>query len=222
VPLLDHFHPPLCLERTWEGIHNTWAVTMATQLNQDQLPPDYVALPFVAAADRNAQAQESWVSSRQASREIASSWQNDCSVYVLHQARGQQLRAVIELVSPSNKEKENDRRVFAGKCLAYLQQGVSVILVDVVTGLAADLHTHIAELLGVVEGMEWQSPSGLYALAYRPVHTDQGEQVDTWQEVLNIGSELPTLPLWLNAELCLPLRLEESYRATCIGLRIRI
>lgn len=47
MPLLDHFHPPLSVTRPWEGIHSTWASTMATQLNQDQLPADYVAMPLV-------------------------------------------------------------------------------------------------------------------------------------------------------------------------------
>jgi hypothetical protein len=30
------------------------------------------------------------------------------------------------------------------------------------------------------------------------------------------------LPLWLEDELCVPLRLEESYPATCTSLRIRV
>ena len=44
MPLLDHFHPPLSVDRPWEGIHSAWATTIATQLNQDHLPPDYFAI----------------------------------------------------------------------------------------------------------------------------------------------------------------------------------
>ena len=33
---------------------------------------------------------------------------------------------------------------------------------------------------------------------------------------------LPTMPLWLNEELRLPLMLEESYRTTRAALRIRV
>ena len=47
MPLLDHFHPPLSVERPWEGMHSTWASTIATQLNQDQLPEEYFAMPLV-------------------------------------------------------------------------------------------------------------------------------------------------------------------------------
>ena len=45
--LLDHFHPPLSVERPWEGLHSTWVAAMATQLNQDQLPEEYFAMPLV-------------------------------------------------------------------------------------------------------------------------------------------------------------------------------
>ena len=47
MPLLDHFHPPLSVERPWAGMHSTWASTMAIQLNQDQLPAEYFAMPLV-------------------------------------------------------------------------------------------------------------------------------------------------------------------------------
>ena len=47
MPLLDHFHLPLSIERPWEGIHSTWASTIATQLNQDQLPAEYFAMPLI-------------------------------------------------------------------------------------------------------------------------------------------------------------------------------
>jgi hypothetical protein len=38
--------------------------------------------------------------------------------------------------------------------------------------------------------------------------------------VLRLGQTLPVLPLWLRPDLCLPLRVEETYRTTCEGLRI--
>src|ERR1700722_689363 len=52
MPLLDHFHPPLSVERPWEGIHSAWASTIAAQLNDDQLPPDYFAMPLVTVGGR--------------------------------------------------------------------------------------------------------------------------------------------------------------------------
>jgi hypothetical protein len=46
--------------------------------------------------------------------------------------------------------------------------------------------------------------------------------LQTWRESLALGGVLPTLPLLLEPDLSEPLRLEESYRATCVSLRIRI
>ena len=39
-------------------------------------------------------------------------------------------------------------------------------------------------------------------------------------ERLAIGKNLPVMPLWLTLDLCVPLRLEESYGSTCRSLRI--
>ena len=43
-----------------------------------------------------------------------------------------------------------------------------------------------------------------------------------WIEELGIAAPLPTLPLWLSAELALPLNLDETYRAACTARRIEL
>jgi hypothetical protein len=65
-------------------------------------------------------------------------------------------------------------------------------------------------------------PSKLYAVAYRPTQSADVQRLEVWPEALTIGTTLPTMPLWLSDELCLPLALEESYRATCAALRIHM
>ena len=47
-------------------------------------------------------------------------------------------------------------------------------------------------------------------------------QLLAWPTVLTIGQPLPTLPLWLGADLAVPLDLELSYTAACVDLRIRV
>ena len=42
MPLLDHFHPPLSVQRHWHSFHNAWATFIASQLNQ-RLPAGYFA-----------------------------------------------------------------------------------------------------------------------------------------------------------------------------------
>jgi hypothetical protein len=241
MPLLDHFHPPLSVERPWEGIHGAWASTIAARLNEDQLPPDYFAMPLITIGGRvevdvgtfqssdpadpgnGAVATAVWAPPRPSLTAAVEFIDPDAyEVQVLQQIGGPKLRAAIELVSPANKDRPGHRQAFAVKCAAHLQKGVSVIIIDIVTDRTANLHAELTHVLGRVEALAWQSPANLYAVAYRPHWTTEGGRIDAWPEALVVGEALPTLPLWLDEELCLPLKLEESYRATCASLRIRI
>jgi len=50
---------------------------------------------------------------------------------------GARLVAAIELVSPSNKDRLAHRQAFAVKCASYLCQGISLILIDIVSSRKA-------------------------------------------------------------------------------------
>jgi hypothetical protein len=241
MPLLDHFHPPLSLERPWEGIHSAWASVIAARLNDDQLPPDNFAMPLVSVGGRvemdvgtfqsdtpdipgnGAVATAVWAPPRPLlTAEVDFLAPDVYEVQVLQQMGGPKLRAAIELVSPANKDRPGHRQAFAVKCASYLQRGVSVIVIDIVTERTANLHTELTRVLGKADTLAWQSASELYAVAYRPIRAENQGYIEAWPEALTVGQALPTLPLWLAEELCLPLPLEESYRATCASLRIRI
>jgi hypothetical protein len=139
------------------------------------------------------------------------------------------LVAAIELVSEANKDRPSHRRTFATKCASYLQRGVSVVVIDVVTSQAANLHAELIELLHLTDAFEWVSPSGLSAVCYRVVQGTQkvglavgnGQiRLDVWPHPLAVGAELPTVPLWLAADLAVPLELELTYAAACKSLRL--
>jgi hypothetical protein len=97
---------------------------------------------------------------------------------------------------------------------------VSVVVVDPVTERQANLHAELMSLLQPVGGLAWQSPTGLSAVAYLLAPGAEGFDLQVWPEELTLGRALPTLPLWLEEELCLPLPLERSYQATCELLRV--
>src|SRR5262249_39427121 len=132
-----------------------------------------------------------------------------------------ELRAAIELVSPANKDRPETRRTFAAKCAGYLRLGLGLLIVDVVTARSANLHK---ELFGIMEVKTrrpvGKSPTGLYAVAYRPVPVLKKPRVEVWPEALALGKALPEMPLWLRIDLCVPVRLEESYLNTCRSMRI--
>jgi hypothetical protein len=220
MPLLDHFRQPLATDRPWDGFFVTWAATLATLLNQRHLPGDYFAIPQTKLGDSGLAAV---VSAPRASLPRATVDYLDQDIFevrIHQQLGGPQLRAAIELVSPANKDRPGHRHAFAVKCASYLQQGVSVVVVDVVTERQANLHMEILEVLELAAELPWSSPSRLYAVAYRTAVSPGHQQLEAWPEPLALGAALPTLPLWLEPDLPLPLRLEESYAATCAALRI--
>jgi hypothetical protein len=242
MPLLDHFHPPLHGPRRWEGFHHAWATFIAQQLNQQTLPEGYFAESEIslgaefeidvaalrgqntppATDDTATTATAVWSPPQPAlTADVSFAQLDSYEIKVYQDLGGAELRGAIELVSPANKDRPGSRRTFAAECAGYIRHGIGLVVIDVVTARSADLH---AELMDVLEATTrpavWKSPTGLYAVAYRPVTLLNAPRLEAWPEALSVGQALPTLPLWLAPDLCVPLRLEESYLATCQSLRI--
>ena len=131
------------------------------------------------------------------------------------------LAAAVELLSPRNKDRPAARQAFAVKCVGYLQQGSSVVVVDTVTTRRADLNSTILSLLGVDIGAAALPLASLSAVSYRAVGRDEeAQELQLWPESLALAQRLPTLPLWIAPDFSVPLDLEASYQMTCADLRI--
>jgi hypothetical protein len=238
MPLLDHFHPPLHGPRRWEGFHHAWATFIAQQLNQETLPDDYYAESEICVGPELEidVATMALTPSGGSKESITAVWSpprpkiavkvdfahlDSYEIRVYQDLGGAQLRGAIELVSPANKDRAGSRRTFAAKCAGYLRHGIGVVIVDVVTVRAANLHAELFDVLQV-KGRKgaWESATGLSVVAYRAVTVRKHPRVEVWPSPLTLGESLPTVPLWLALDLCVPLRLEESYLATCRSLRI--
>jgi hypothetical protein len=239
MPLLDHFHSSWKAEWPSEGVHSAWATDIAYLLNKDLLPEDYHAIPLVTVGGRvevdvatlrsegvtesgsGGVATAIWAPP-QPSKTLAVDFleREAVEVQVIQRLGGAHLRAAVELLSPANKDRPRNRRHFALKCASYLEDGVSVVLIDVVTERLANLHAELLQALEATAEPAWQSPTNLYAVSYRRVLNEGRHYLEIWHEPLTLGSPLPTMPLWLDVDLCVPLRLEESYQATCEKLRI--
>src|SRR5439155_25424907 len=85
------------------------------------------------------------------------------------------LAAAVELLSPRNKDRPQARQAFAVKCVGYLQQGSSVVVVDTVTTRRADLNAAILSLLAVDTAAP-VTPSSLSAVSYRAVGREEETQ----------------------------------------------
>lgn len=221
MPLLDHSHPPLSETRKWEGFHSQWASSLAAQLNAGQLPPRHFAEPHVTygrvevdvatsqlsgngAASGAAPAASSGVATLAAwawappapSLEMAAVFTAEFTVLVISTEAGSTLVGAIELVSPSSKSRPSARRAFAIKCLNYINSGIGLIVVDIVTERLANLHDEMAELI-VGDAPRFPGAPSIYAAAYRPFRRGDENSVSIWPVPLAVGEALPALPLWL-------------------------
>jgi len=197
MPLHDHFQPPLSLRRHWHAFHNAWSTYIASHLNE-RLPEGYFAEANV-----------------QFGVEI-----DVVEVQVFDCEGGPTLAGAIEQVSPGNKDRPAERDAFVSKCAAYLQQGVGLIVVDVVTSRRADLHHQLLSRLG--SPSDAPPDADLYLAAYRPVERREQPHLDIWHEPLAVGRPLTTMPLWLRGGLCLPVDFEATYHRTCREQRILV
>src|SRR5207244_6651122 len=91
--------------------------------------------------------------------------QDVCEVRVYDAERGMRLVGAIELVSPGNKDRPEARQAFVAKCAAYLQEQVSLIVVDIVTSRSANLHAELLAVLG--HPQQNGDRDALYSVVYR-------------------------------------------------------
>jgi hypothetical protein len=139
---------------------------------------------------------------------------DDLEVRVLDERDDARLVAVVELVSPRNKDHPDARSGFAAKCAAYLQRGIGVVVADIVTTRQANMHNELIAVLRLDETFRQGEDVSLAALAYRPAHRGGQNQVDVWAVSLRVGGTLPVLPLTLRGAGPIPLDLEASYTET--------
>jgi hypothetical protein len=233
MPLLDHFHPPLTPLFSWESFHAVWAGSIMTHLNRI-LPKRYVAQTQTHLGSHIEADVQEWEQGRDLAEEESSNgpsgavavqpwappapplvlpglFPDDFEVPILDTRGGASLVAVVELVSPGNKDRADSRRAFAAKSATYLHRGIGLVVVDVVTERRANLHNTLMELMGLDSRFQMSPDASLYAVAYRPIRRHENNQVDVWPVPLSQGEALPLLPLALKGATTIPLDLEATY-----------
>lgn len=239
MPLRDHFRPPVTDIASWEELHGAWPGTIAVRLNSI-LPPDYrsgvrvllgsaVELDVAAFETRDSgkpgppshafdQALAWKASSPTVLLETEELTPPEYEVRVYDMRHSRRLVAVVEIVSPRNKDRPEARDAFVSKCHALLQQEVCVAIVDPVTERSANLYAELAARIGARPPAT--ADRSIYAASCRAHWSGRRYQVEGWEHALAVGSPLPTLPLWISETYYVPLELERTYEETCKGLRI--
>jgi hypothetical protein len=240
MPLLDHFHPPLD-RRGWESFHLSWADHLTGHFNMRPNRYGFLAeadvhIGITVCADVAAFEEDAPSGERPNGAVATEVWApphpplvvpvdftklETFEIRIYDEQRARTLVAAVELVSPGNKDRPDNRRAFLDKCAAYLREGVSVVIVDIVTARRHNFHAALMELFNVGETAMRAVTSDLYAVAYRVHLVGQRTQLEAWTEALTLGAPLPTMPLWLTESLCVPLELEAGYQTACKYAGIR-
>jgi hypothetical protein len=236
MPLLDHFQPPLYPRRAWESFHARFTNSLADQLNE-VLPRRYFAEVQIhlgsqveadvaefespepsdetdAPGGSGAVAIKAWAPPA-APLVMPAVFPDDLEVLVRDERDDARLVAVVELVSPRNKDRPESRLGFAAKSAAYLERGIGLVIIDVVTGRRFNLHNELIQILAIDSAFKMPEDMALYSVAYRPVRRGELDQIDAWPVVLELGEPLPVLPPALRGAGVIPLDPDAAYDDAC-------
>jgi len=243
MPLRDHFRPPVDNVTSWEQFHGQWPAVIVQHLRK-KLPAGYIAGPRVhfgsyveidVAAFENQESSWSPAPDERNGGVATAVWappqpsvvvettlpdNDEFEVRIYDAERGRRLVAAIEIVSPANKDRPEHRNVFIAKCTAFLQKGVAVSIVDLVTVRHFNLYAELLAFIGHNDPTLGEELPNLYAASCRWVEKGKRKLLQTWSYILAVGQPLPTLPLWLAEDLVVPLDLEQSYEQACHDLWI--
>ncbi len=240
MPLRDHFRPPVSKRTSWEAFHGMWPGEIVRQLRRT-LPPGFIAGPSVhlgtfyeidistyesddapALSGWKGDAAAQWAATDPSvAIDVEPEVEYEYAVNIYDAEREQTLVAAIEIVSPANKDRPEKRNSFVAKCAALLRQGVSVCVVDLVTNRHVNLYMELMAFIGQGRADPMSvDPPPTYAASCRWGLRGEKSRLETWSRVMSVGQPLPSLPLWLRADLAISLDLEASYEQACHDLWI--
>jgi hypothetical protein len=215
----------------FHDFHSAWVIHLKESLNGGVLPPDYYAI----AEQRAGQVSPDELTLRSGDQDLASSRSKSpiaavaeappkVSLMLRPQAREDALKrrtltirhtgddriiALVEIVSPANKDRRSSVEEFADKAISSLKQGYHLLVVDLLPPGRHD-------------------PQGMHGATWKKIDEDQPYQVapekpltmasyaadlipSAYVEPVALGAALPDMPLFLDPRWYVPTPLEKTY-----------
>ncbi len=177
-----------------------WVVNLTNALNSGLLPPESMAMteqvtgrpiPDVVTLESRTPDEEA----RRADR------------VVIRHGRGKVV-AIIEIVSPGNKDSRNSIRSFVEKAADILNQGVNLLVVDLFPPTPRDPRGIHQAIWDEFTEEPFDVPPGkvLTVASYLG-----GDSPTAYVEPVGVGDALPSLPIFLSASRYIPAPLEATY-----------
>lgn len=124
---------------------------------------------------------------------------------------------IIEIVSPGNKDSRAALRSFVEKTREFLESGVNVLIVDPFPPTARDpggIHKAIWDEIEGEEPFELPTDQPLTLAAYVAGNIAVGRSIRAYVGPIGLGTALPDMPAYLDADYHVPVPLESTYQTT--------
>jgi hypothetical protein len=185
----------------FHAFHQGWISLLGGALNNGALPREYYAL--------------SQPSDRRPALDVMTSAEEFIYVRKADQIAIRdpdgRLVAVIEIISPGNKASGDELRVFVGKAVKLIAEGVHLLVIDLFPPGVHDpqgIHKAIWDEFNEAD-FELPADRPLTLAAY-----EAGPPHAAYIEPVAVGGPLTDMPLFLKPHLHVPAPLEATYRTT--------
>jgi hypothetical protein len=209
----------------FHDFHQCWVVEIRNALNRGLLPPEYMAMaeqitgrPIPDVVTLHARTPKddpggiAVATAPPTARVIARfekiNYAKRGDRIVIRHGRGRVV-AIIEILSPGNKDSRNAIRTFVEKAADILNQGVNLLVVDLFPPTPRDpqgIHKAIWDEFG---DEPFEAPPGkpLTVASYIG-----GDLPTAYVESVGVGDPLPSLPIFLSETRYIPAPLEATYQ----------
>ncbi|OWK37665.1 DUF4058 family protein [Fimbriiglobus ruber] len=204
--------------------HQAWVVNLTNALNGGLLPPEYMAMteqvtgrpiPDVVTLQTRTPANDSGgiavetapPTARVVARLEKVNYAKRADRVAIRHGRGKVV-AIIEIVSPGNKDSRNALRTFVEKAADILNQGVNLLVVDLFPPTSRDPHGIHKAIWDEFGDEPFAAPPSKPLIVASYIG---GDLPTAYVESIGVGDALPSLPIFLSATRYLPAPLEATY-----------
>ncbi|MCU0706091.1 MAG: DUF4058 family protein [Fimbriiglobus sp.] len=212
---------------TYHNFHYRWIAAMMDLLNAGMMPPEFFAMAeqktsgvepdvvTLSASDVDAKSIGGGVALVPPKASVVEKadkihYARKTDRVAIHHDTGK-IVAIIELVSPGNKDTRHALRSFSRKAAAFIRNGVHVLVVDPFPPGRYDPNGIHPAVWENIASTEYQQPvdQRLTAVSYQA-----GSEPTAYVEPFAVGGPIPDMPLFLVEDFYITVPLEETYQTT--------
>jgi hypothetical protein len=214
----------------FHDFHQSWSIRIKDALNAGRLPRGIAALveqrsgpreSDVLALERRGKPRSGIVSdgglatveppvTRFVSRTTKEFYAARANRIVIKHRLGRTI-AVIEIVSPGNKDSRAAMREFVEKTVDFLRSGIHVLMIDLFPPTSRDPFGMHKVIWDEIEEKDFTLPEGKDRIL---ASYETGGVRAYYVEAIGVGDVLPDMPLFLAESWHVPVPLESTYQST--------